>query len=394
MNYINLLIDKSKFMRIAAEYHEHYGYGLVLMEKGCVVFNRCTYYQWERYDKSNYSRMIDESVRWGKPDIFMDNSDIYIWCVPLCFNDIPVGGFFSASHASYESHNSHASNELNNSPGEKNREKRVQKAAWDLLEIAEKYNLCPKSLMQLNRMTGHINARMAEAIHSTKGIYYQNPRDIYMIEEWGLINAVKNGSFEQAREIINRILVGIYHLGKHDFDILKALVLEMVVQMYRAVVEEGADPKNLLGVNSSYLSDFSRIKDEMELSAWLTSRLEIFIKTSIDNSRKNIPVSLSFAIEYIKSNLDKPLARDEVARMCNISPAYFSRIVKLKTGYTFTELVNRLRIDYACLLLDTTDKNVAEVGFECGFNDQSYFTKVFKRGKGISPKNYKNRKKH
>jgi len=100
------------------------------------------------------------------------------------------------------------------------------------------------------------------------------------------------------------------------------------------------------------------------------------------------------AIEYIKSNLNKPITRDEVARMCNISPAYFSRVVKLRTGYTFTELLNRIRIDYACSLLDSTDKNVAEVGFACGFNDQSYFTKVFKRKKGISPNNYKKRIKH
>jgi len=377
--FVKILINRDKFNDIASEYGKFYNYCLALISDGEVIFNNCSYYKYENADTSNYNRMIDESIRWGEPNISIDTSDIYIWCVPLCFNNVTVGGFFSAS---------------GNSEAEKNREKNVREASWKLLEIVESHNLCPVSLMQLNRMTSQMNARTAEAIHVAKGIYYQNPRDIYMIEERALINAVKNGSFERAREIINRILVGIYYLGKHDFDVLKALVLEMVVQMYRAAVEEGADPKNLLGVNSSYLADFSKIEEEKELSDWLTDWLETFIKTSIDSSRENVPASLSIAIEYMKSNLDKPVTRDEVARMCNISPAYFSRVVKLKTGYTFTELLNKMRIDYACSLLDSTEKNVAEVGFECGFNDQSYFTKVFKKEKGISPNNYKKRKKH
>ncbi|MCD6120363.1 MAG: helix-turn-helix transcriptional regulator [Spirochaetales bacterium] len=376
---VKSLIDRNKFNSIAAEYSRLYNYCLALISEGEVVFNICSSYNWKNLDISVYDRMIDESVRWGEPNISMDTADIYIWCAPLCFNNETIGGIFSASRSS---------------SAEMNREKNVREASWKLLEIVESHNLCPVSLMQLNRMTSRMNARTAEAIHAAKGIYYQNPRDIYMIEERALINAVKNGSFERAREIINRILVGIYHLGKHDFDVLKALVLEMVVQMYRAAVEEGADPKNLLGVNSTYLADFSRIEEEKELSDWLSDWLETFIKTSIDNTRKNVPASLSVAIEYIKSNLNKPITRDEVARMCNISPAYFSRVVKLRTGYTFTELLNRIRIDYACSLLDSTDKNVAEVGFACGFNDQSYFTKVFKRKKGISPNNYKKRIKH
>ncbi len=373
------LINKEQFGAIASEYKRRYGYGLILFASNEILFDKCSYYDWRSYKIEQFEKMINEAVRWGEPNISIDLNEVYIWCVPVCLNNFPMGGFFSASYL----------------PGEeKQREKRVREAAWGLLEIVEKQNLCPTSLMQLNRMTSMMNARMAEAIHLAKGIYYQNPRDIYMIEEQSLINAVKNGRFERAREIINKILVGVYHLGKHNFDVLKALILEMVVQMYRALVEEGADPKNLLGVNSSYLADFGRIRNEVELSDWLTNWLESFIKTTVDTSRSSIPASLSVAIKYIKSNIRKPLSRDEVAHVCNLSPAYFSRVLKLRTGYNFTELVNKLRIDYACLLFDTTDKNVSEVCFDAGFNDQSYFTKVFKKLVGISPKNYRKTHKH
>ncbi len=371
------LVTEKDFKNILAEYQKSFDYGLALVDlvdnRG-LLYECCGYYNWQKVGMDQYQRMITESVRWGEPNISMDSFEIYLWSVPVCFNNEVIGGFFSASHGPRE---------------ERNREKNVREASWRLLEIVEEMNLCPRSLMQLNRMASQVNARMAEAIHSAKGIYYQNPRDIYMIEERNLINAIRDGDISRAREIINRVLVGIYHFGKHDFDILKALVLEMVVQMYRAVVEEGADPKELLGVNSSYLADFIKIKDEVELSSWLTAWLETFIKTTIDTSRQFVPSSLSVAIEYMKSNISKPISRDEVARVCNVSPSYFSRLLRLKTGYTFTDLLNKLRVDTAISLLETTDMNVSEVAFAVGFNDQSYFTRIFHRLVGVTPKNYR-----
>lgn len=105
--------------------------------------------------------------------------------------------------------------------------------------------------------------------------------------------------------------------GRNLTYVLKTLVLEMVVLMYRTAVDKGADPRELLGVNSSFLKNFHEIHDDIRLSQWLTRWLEAFISISIEYPHISPPVSISLALEYIKNNLDKALNRDKVARICN-----------------------------------------------------------------------------
>ena len=76
--------------------------------------------------------------------------------------------------------------------------------------------------------------------------------------------------------------------------------------MYRTAVDKGANPRDLLGVNSSYLKEFHEIKNDVELSHWLTRWLEDFISTSLDQVAPSPPDSIALAIEYMKNNLDQP----------------------------------------------------------------------------------------
>ncbi|MBA7699395.1 HTH-type transcriptional activator RhaR [subsurface metagenome] len=318
--------------------------------------------------------MIRESLRWGEPTINLDLQGNYVWCVPICLNARVAGGICSAAHPDRR---------------DGKLEKKVGQAAWGLFNLACEQNICNESLMQINREESISDARRAEAIQSLKENLYLDPRAIYLREEFELLSAIRQRHKEKAREIINKILVGIYNLGKADFGVLKTLVLEMVVLMYRAAVDQGADPRELLGVNSSYLKDFHEIQDDINLSHWLTRWLEAFINTSIEYPHITTPVSISLALEYMKNNLTHPIARDEVARLCNMSPGYFSRIFREKTCYTFTELLNKFRIEHACSLLHETEMSAFEIAFDSGFNDQSYFNKVFRKYRGKTPKEYR-----
>jgi AraC-like DNA-binding protein len=246
--------------------------------------------------------------------------------------------------------------------------------------------------MRQNREQGRASATKAEAIHSVKRNLYQNPREVYLQEEFALLAAIRKGDKERARSIINRILIRIYALGGEDLDVLKTLVLEMVVLMYRTAVDKGANPRELLGVNSSYLKEFNDIKDYTELSHWLTGWLEDFISSSLIQATPAPPDSIALALEFMKNNLAEPLTRDEVARACNMSYGYFSKVFHQKTGYTFTDLLNKFRIEKACTLFDESSLNINQVALECGFTDQSYFSKVFRRYHGISPMAYRRRK--
>lgn len=91
------------------------------------------------------------------------------------------------------------------------------------------------------------------------------------------------------------------------------------------------------------------------------------------------------AMSYINSNYMNDITVAEISEAVGLSYHYFSRSFKLITGKSFKEYLNITRINHAERLLLTTDKTVSTVCSECGYNDTSYFIKVYKSHKHILP---------
>lgn len=91
------------------------------------------------------------------------------------------------------------------------------------------------------------------------------------------------------------------------------------------------------------------------------------------------------AIRYIQENFYKPISINEISKMIGFSEHYFCRFFKKRTGLTCVEYINTYRINQAVRLLLECDKPIIEIAFEVGFEDLSYFIRVFKRVKQISP---------
>lgn len=90
-------------------------------------------------------------------------------------------------------------------------------------------------------------------------------------------------------------------------------------------------------------------------------------------------------IKYMSSNYDKPISTKSLADMAHLSEGYFCQIFKEVTGKTAMEYLGNLRIDKAEKLLKKTEMTVTEIAFCCGFDDANYFSRIYKKIKGISP---------
>ena len=257
------------------------------------------------------------------------------------------------------------------------------------MEKAVGANACNEALMRWNRTEGRSHAQRAEAIQSAKGLPFQDPREIYLREEHELLSAMAASDRERARATINRILLGVYHAGLRDLDVLKTLVLEMVVLMNRSAVDRGADPRELLALAGSFLGELARIRDEEHLSRWLTSWLEAFIGTPLRRPAGDPLPSLAPVLEFMRQNLREPISRAEAAAVAHLSEGHFSRLFTRRCGATFTETLARFRIERACELLEDPARRLREIALECGFGDQSHFCKVFRRLKGVAPRQYR-----
>jgi AraC-like DNA-binding protein len=214
---------------------------------------------------------------------------------------------------------------------------------------------------------------------------YDRIRELYLLQEPMLLAAIRRGDRGEARRIINHVLVHIYSAGEERRDLLKGLLLELVVMISRAAVEAGARQSEVLGLNFRYLTELAGISDDEELASWLRKTLENAI-TAIEKQKGfTPPLLVGKALDFMRHNLHRDISRDEVARHAGISPSHFSRLLKQRTGRSFTELMRQCRVDLGCDLLQHTEKPLAQIADACGFCDQAYFTKVFQNVKGITP---------
>ncbi|NMB97910.1 MAG: helix-turn-helix transcriptional regulator [Clostridiaceae bacterium] len=99
--------------------------------------------------------------------------------------------------------------------------------------------------------------------------------------------------------------------------------------------------------------------------------------------------AINNTIKYIDENFNKDLSLEDASRMAMMSPAYFSFIFKQITGKTFVEYKNSLRLAKAIDLLNEVNLSISDICYEVGFNDTAYFSKIFKKETGISPRQYR-----
>lgn len=97
------------------------------------------------------------------------------------------------------------------------------------------------------------------------------------------------------------------------------------------------------------------------------------------------------AIQYIQSNLDQPLLLTEIADMFHLTPHYFGQVFKKVTGVTFIEYLTKLRMEKACELLKCSNMKQYEICTNIGYNDPKYFSRVFNKYYGITPRKYRER---
>lgn len=101
------------------------------------------------------------------------------------------------------------------------------------------------------------------------------------------------------------------------------------------------------------------------------------------------------AVEFIEENYNNPdISLHLVSAHVGFSPAHFSMMFSQKMGRTFIDYLTGVRIDKARELLSSTDKKLSAIAAEVGYNEPNYFSYVFKKRVGVTPKEYRNRQQH
>jgi two-component system response regulator YesN len=101
--------------------------------------------------------------------------------------------------------------------------------------------------------------------------------------------------------------------------------------------------------------------------------------------------SIMKAIKYVNSNYHKDISLQSIADEVFLSPTYISELFRKETGYNFTTYLNNLRINKAKELLCLPDLRISEIADIVGYNNSSYFIRIFKKAVGMPPSEYRMR---
>lgn len=99
------------------------------------------------------------------------------------------------------------------------------------------------------------------------------------------------------------------------------------------------------------------------------------------------------AIHFMRENIHKRLTLKEIADHVGFSPSHFSTLFQNKTGFSPLNYLSQLKIQQACHWLDFSDMKINQIAMTIGFDDPFYFSRVFTKTMGISPTEYRSKKK-
>lgn len=151
-----------------------------------------------------------------------------------------------------------------------------------------------------------------------------------------------------------------------------SLFIHRLSEKYAIAIEQAKKLSELMHYQEKIIADYCDLVQNQSLSGYTNMTQQ--------------------AIEEIMTNYDKKLDIQALAKLCFTHPSHLSRKFKQETGQTITDFHQMIRIDHAKHMLKHENLPVSEIAWLVGYEDASYFTRVFKKNTGYTPTEYRNQR--
>ncbi len=166
-----------------------------------------------------------------------------------------------------------------------------------------------------------------------------------------------------------------------------AIILNTILR--KAVENASVHPLHIHNISSQYAAKIELISSQSNFISLLKEMIRKYTLLVKNHSLKGYSMHIRKVITNINQDLTENLTLKTQAEALNVNPSYLSTLFKKETGMTLTDYVNHKRIEHALLLLNSTDMQIQTISLYCGIPDVNYFTKVFKKIVGKTPKEYR-----
>lgn len=198
-----------------------------------------------------------------------------------------------------------------------------------------------------------------------------------------LIDAIKSN--QDCTENLNELMEELD--GISNIDYVKKLITNILVALHGVVAEKAIEA-----------SCSERLKSQIERVERVDSISKMYeeLKKDVLETQNLIyghgmySKAVQDAVNYIDLHFSEKLTLNDVADFVGLSSSYLSRVIKKETSCNFVDILNRIRIEKASMLLSEEHMKIYEVAQSVGFENSAYFYQIFKKYKGMTPKEYIN----
>ncbi len=205
-------------------------------------------------------------------------------------------------------------------------------------------------------------------------------------------SVIKSGDVKKAEELCRDTFTdkkGLGVLSKDKMQNLKYHFVITVALIARYCIDGGMDVSTSYALSDFYIQKADESKTPESLNE-LHRQAAVDYAGRMKKLRKDKICSLPVVrcIDYMHENLHSRITIEELAEVVELNPSYLSRLFKKETGVTVSEYIQQLKIDTAKNMLLYSDFTPAKIASVLAFPDQSYFTQVFKKYTGLTPRKF------
>ena len=212
---------------------------------------------------------------------------------------------------------------------------------------------------------------------------------LQQVNEKKLMDAMIEGDEAKAISTINDILSEVYMSAGGKIEYIKNRIINIINKILVKAINLGSNISNILLLNGTYVSEIQKITDAKEADELLLYVIRNIMNNIFSRFGDKNTSAVNNIIEYISQNYMKKIKLNELANEVMLSVPYMCKIFKERTFMSIGSYINMIRIKNSKVLLKDIDITLIDIASMVGFDDQSYFTKIFKKIVGVSPGKYR-----
>ena len=223
-----------------------------------------------------------------------------------------------------------------------------------------------------------------------KNSNYDTVGNFYLTEE-KLLNHLFKSEKSEAKKLLRMIIDDISKYDKNVENIsVKYYLITLSALVARALEKTILTPSKAFAFNCTCVMLIERKLSEQNATELADELIEFYIYVLAEKKRPLLKhTTVNNVIDYINEEVEAPMTVERIAKKFNVSTSHLSRIFREHTEITLVEYINIRKVEESQYYLRFSEKRISEISNQFHFCNQSYFTRIFKKYTGETPKRFR-----